>query len=432
MAGTRVSSTPLRDLEANLEKEKEELKRASIKHAAAVEALDEASEESKKAHEAAEKELREAEEAHALAEKEKAEHEEALRLEKEAEVIAERERAEAEEARKIADKELAEAQAAKEAMDAAELVLHKARADEAQARGNKDKHAKAKDDLKTAQDAWLEAKKVYAKEAGEADAAAAAFAKELEEADEAERREEELEKIRIKEEKEAEEAELARQKEQQEADDAAAAAAEAARVKEAAILAEAEAAAIKEKEAKDVEEAQGKVDSKKVQLGVTEEEDDAAWAKTMPEEGKAGKGKRKSMLVAKDATKTPPQKGWFLAKKKPRSNMGMGTTKKRVITIDNGEIIYYELGKGGGDQTLGAQKGKIAGGVKGCRIETKAENSLLKDHECNILTPTDEQGLNLIFEAKDKDGNPSQDLSEFIKCLTAHIDYYKEVPIDSK
>ena len=86
LAGTRLSATALSDLEENLDVQKEELKRASIKHAAAVEALNEADEESKRAHEAAEKELREAEEAHARAEKEKAEHEEALRLEREAEV----------------------------------------------------------------------------------------------------------------------------------------------------------------------------------------------------------------------------------------------------------------------------------------------------------------------------------------------------------
>ena len=81
---------------------------------------------------------------------------------------------------------------------------------------------------------YLEAKKVYAKEAAEADDAAAIFAKELEEADAAEAREEELERIRIKEEEGAIEAERIRQKEQKEAEEAEAARLEAVRLREEA------------------------------------------------------------------------------------------------------------------------------------------------------------------------------------------------------
>lgn len=311
-------------------------------------------------------------------------------------------------------------------MDAAETKLNACRADLAAAKGNHEKYAEAKQKLTEAQEVYLEAKKVYAKEAAEADDAAAIFAKELAEADAAEAREEELERIRIKEEEEAIEAERIRQKEQKEAEEAEAARLEAVRLREEAEKAAADALAEKEKEAADVLAAQAQVDDKKAEIDA-EKEDDDAWAKAMPEEGKAGKGKRKSMLAPKDETKEPPQNGWFLAKKKPRSNMGMGQSKTRVITIENGEIMYYEKGKGA--QVKGALKGKIAGGVKGCRVETKKENSKLKDYECVVLTPSDEFGLNLTFEAKDKDGNPNEDLAQFIKCLTAHIEYYKEVPV---
>mmetsp|Transcript_3108 Transcript_3108/g.4172 ORF Transcript_3108/g.4172 Transcript_3108/m.4172 type:complete len:95 (+) Transcript_3108:37-321(+) len=66
---------------------------------------------------------------------------------------------------------------------------------------------------------------------------------------------------------------------------------------------------------------------------------------------------------------------------------------------------------------------------KAAVLKQKKENSKLKDYECVVLTPSDEFGLNLTFEAKDKDGNPNEDLAQFIKCLTAHIEYYKEVPV---